>query len=77
MLVKDPDAWELIINKQTGQWGLTYSQGQDLGRVKMTMTKPSAPVETMKYTLSTQGGNRGKLELAWENHIASVPFTVK
>ena len=19
--VKDPDAWELVINKQTGQWG--------------------------------------------------------
>jgi hypothetical protein len=77
VLVKDPDAWELIINKQTGQWGLTYSQGQDLGRVKMTMSKPSAPIETMKYTLSSQGGNRGKLELAWENHIASVALTVK
>jgi hypothetical protein len=73
VLVKDPDAWELIINKQTGQWGLTYSQGH----VKMTMSKPSAPIETMKYTLSSQGGNRGKVELAWENHIASVSLTVK
>lgn len=77
VLVKDPEAWELIINKQTGQWGLTYNQGQDLGRVKMTMRKPSAPIETLKYTLSSQGGNRGKLELEWENHIASVPITVK
>src|SRR5215471_21516420 len=22
--VKNPDAWELILSKQTGQWGLTY-----------------------------------------------------
>ncbi|HVW86127.1 MAG TPA: DUF2911 domain-containing protein [Bryobacteraceae bacterium] len=77
VLVKDPNAWELIVNKQTGQWGLTYNQGQDLGRVKMNMSKPASPVETLKYTLSSQGGNKGKLELAWENHVASVPITVK
>jgi hypothetical protein len=77
VLVKDPNAWELIINKQTGQWGLTYNASQDLGRVKMTMGKPAAPIETMKYTLSNEGGNTGKLELAWENHIASVAFTLK
>src|ERR1041384_4136549 len=23
--VKDPNAWELIVNKQTGQWGLSYN----------------------------------------------------
>ena len=30
--VKDPDNWQLIINKQTGQWGLSYASSQDLGR---------------------------------------------
>jgi hypothetical protein len=29
------DPWQLIINKQTGQWGLTYNKDQDLGRVPM------------------------------------------
>jgi hypothetical protein len=75
--IKDPDNWELIVNKQTGQWGLDYSQGQDLGRVKMKMSKPPATVENLKYTLSGQGGNKGTLQLAWESHVASVPFTVK
>jgi hypothetical protein len=75
--VKDPDNWELAINKQTGQWGLTYNAAQDLGRVKMTMSKPPALVETLKYTLSDQGGNKAKLQLEWENHVASVPITVK
>jgi hypothetical protein len=75
--IKDPEAWELIINKQIGQWGLSYSAAQDLGRVKMTMSKPPSSIERMKYTLSDLGGNKGKLQLEWENHIASVPITVK
>ena len=75
--IKDPEAWELIINKQTGQWGLTYRPEQDLGRVKMSMSKPPASIERMKFTLSDLGGNKGKLQLEWENHIASVPITVK
>jgi hypothetical protein len=77
VLVKDPNAWELIINKQTGQWGLAYNAAQDVGRVKMSMSKPPAPVETLKYTLSAEGGNKGTLQLEWENHIASVPLTAK
>jgi hypothetical protein len=71
------DPWQLIINKQTGQWGLTYNQAMDLGRVKMNMTKPSAPIETFKITLSSTGGNKGNLQMEWENVIASVPITVK
>ena len=69
--------WKLIVNKQTGQWGLEYHQERDLGRVPMTMSKPPKPVETLKITLSASGGNQGKLEMQWENYIATVPFTVK
>ena len=43
----------------------------------MTMSKPAAMVEQLKYTISSSGGNKGKLELAWENVAASVNFTVK
>jgi Protein of unknown function (DUF2911) len=73
----NPVAWELIVNKQTGQSGLEYDAKQDLGRVKMTMSKPPALVEQLKYALSGTGGNKGKLQLAWENVAASVNFTVK
>jgi hypothetical protein len=75
--VKNPDAWELIISRETGQWGLSYNPSRDLGRVKMTMSKPPSPVERLKYTLTGQGGNQVKLQLEWENHVASVPITVK
>jgi hypothetical protein len=73
----NPAAWELIVNKQTGQGGTTYDAKQDLGRIKMTMAKPAAVVEQLKYTLSNGAGNKGKLQLAWENVEASVGFTAK
>ena len=75
--VADSAAWELIVNKETGQSGMTYDAKQELGRVKMTIGKPPAMVEQLKYTLSGAGGNKGKLQLDWENVAASVNFTVK
>ncbi|HTW65005.1 MAG TPA: DUF2911 domain-containing protein [Bryobacteraceae bacterium] len=73
----DPKQWQLIVSKATGEWGLDYDKGQDYGRVKMEMSKPAKPVETYKMTLTSLGGNKGKLQLAWENTIATVTFTVK
>jgi Protein of unknown function (DUF2911) len=75
--IADPDNWQLILSKETGQWGLTYNPKMDLGRVKMIMSKPPAPIETYKMTLTGAGPKTGKLQLEWENHIASVPITVK
>jgi hypothetical protein len=44
---------------------------------RLTMGKPSSPVETPKITLSGAGGAKGKLLVEWENVTASAPFTVK
>lgn len=71
------EPWQLIVNKQTGQWGLSYSKDQDLGRVPMDMSKPPAPVEAFRITLASTGANTGTLRFEWENKVASVPFTVK
>jgi Protein of unknown function (DUF2911) len=73
-----PDAkeWQLIINKQIGPQALKYNQKLDLGRVPMDMKKAGAPVETLKMTLTSLGSVAGKLEMAWENTIASVPFNI-
>jgi len=75
--VQDPDQWELIVSKDVGEWGLAYKQDKDLGRAKMEMSKPSAPIEVFKITLSSAGDNAGKLQMEWENHVASVPFKVQ
>ena len=74
--ISNSDQWELIINKKTGEWGLAYDPSQDLGRVKMNMSKPLAMVENLTYTVTNLGGTTGKISLEWENHAASVLFAV-
>jgi hypothetical protein len=75
--ISDPAQWVLIVSKATGEWGLGYDATQDLGHVKMTMAKPPALVEDLKYTLTDDGGGKGTLTLAWENMSASVPIQVR
>ena len=75
--VQNPDAWDLIISRQTGQWGLSYDPKQDVGRVKMTMSKPPSLVETLKYSIADKGAGKGELRLEWEHRVATVPITVK
>jgi hypothetical protein len=78
----DKGKWQLIVNKKTGQWGITRSGGttldesQNVGKANMTMSKPSSPVEVFKISLSA-ANSKGKLQLEWENVVASVPFSVK
>jgi Protein of unknown function (DUF2911) len=60
--VPQTDKWWLVINKQTGQWGTTYDQSQDLARIEMKVAKLDAPVE--KFTISFPDGN--KLAIDWD-----------
>jgi len=72
----DEKQWLLIVNKQTGQTGLEYDLKRDLGRVPMTMSRPPRTIERFRITLSKTGPGEGRLELAWENTVASAGFTV-
>ncbi len=76
VLLGGENDWTLIVNKQTGQSGMDYDEAQDLGRVKMNITHPAAPIEKFKISIDTKA-NKGTLTLAWENTVASVPFTAK
>ena len=65
-------------------WGILNSKGDttnnpatEVGRAAMTMGKPETPVETLKIAFVRTGEAQGRLEIAWENVTASVPFTVK
>ena len=64
--------WQLIVNKQTGQWGTQYTEGQDLGRTPMTAGTLAAPAEQL--TIAVVGGN---LELHWGTMKQSVPVSAK
>lgn len=70
-------SWQLIVNKQTGQWGLEYHQNQDLGRVPMDLSQSSNLIDAWKMTLSSTGANKGQLRTEWEHTIATLQFTVQ
>ena len=57
--------WQLIVNKQTGQWGTVYKPDMDLGRTAM-MAKPVAPQqEMMSITLENVRGKSAELHIRW------------
>ena len=68
-------AWSLIVNKQTGQWGTSYAQGQDLARIPMTVRRLSVPVETLTVVIPS-GRPRASFVVKWDDVEASVPITV-
>lgn len=55
------NSWQLIINKQTGQWGTEYSQGQDLARIPMKVTRRSSGLELFTISFDKMGGNAATL----------------
>jgi hypothetical protein len=70
------DAWTLIVNKQTGQWGTQYDEKQDLARIDMKRETLDQPVEQFTIEVDERPGG-GVLRMEWENTRASVPFTVQ
>lgn len=60
------DGWWLIVNKQTGQWGLTYDEKQDLGRVKLTSATLPTSQEVMSISIETIKGSMGYLHIKWD-----------
>ncbi|MDE1154809.1 MAG: DUF2911 domain-containing protein [Acidobacteriaceae bacterium] len=65
--------WQLIVNKQNGQWGTVYNESQDLGRTPMeTGTLPQSQ-ETMTLSFESVKGKNAVLHMRWEKTDVSVP----
>lgn len=71
-----PAAWQLIVNRQTGQLGLIYNAASDLGRVAMTTTRAPIVTERLTITVVPSSAGGGVLRFAWDRLMADVPFTV-
>jgi hypothetical protein len=56
---------DLIVNRQTGQWGTEYDQKQDLGTAPMTSASVEPPVEKFTISIEASDPRRGTLALAW------------
>ena len=66
------DVWQLIVNNQTDQWGLSYDESQDLARIDMDLEVLPQPVDQL--LISVEGG---RFKVDWGTASASVPLTVQ
>lgn len=70
-------SWQLIVNKQTGQWGTKYDEGQDLARIPMKVSQLPSALETFTISLDKTGAKSATLKVDWELTSASVNITEK
>jgi hypothetical protein len=68
--------WQLVINKQTGQWGTAYDESYDLARIPIRTQSVNDLVERFTVTIERQG-NGGVMKMVWSNTQMTVPFTIK
>jgi hypothetical protein len=72
-----PGRYQLIINKQTGQWGTVYDPKQDLARIPLQARPLSPSMDRFTIAIESTGGTAGLLRLQWDNTELSTPFTVR
>jgi hypothetical protein len=76
-VVPNPDKWTLIINKETGEWGIPYKyESSELARVDMTLSKVASPVEnfTIAYDKTATGCT---LREEWDTTRATIDIAAK
>ena len=68
---------DLIVNRQTGQWGTEYSRAQDLGKARMQSDSVATPVD--KFTISIEGSDarHGTLAMTWGTFRWTAPIVVQ
>jgi hypothetical protein len=72
-----PKGVELIVNRQTGQWGTGYGAAHDLGRAPMTTDTLVTPIEQFTISVDSVAGRRGALAMAWGPFRWTAPIEVR
>jgi prepilin-type processing-associated H-X9-DG protein len=67
------NGYELIVNRQAGQWGTEYHADRDLARIPLRETSVTTPVE--RFTVAFDG--QGVLQLTWGTKQLSVPIAAR
>jgi hypothetical protein len=67
---------DLIVNRQTGQWGTEYSRAQDLGTAPMTSDSVDPLVEKFTISIEPRDARHGTLAMAWGPFRWTAPIEV-
>ena len=68
---------DLIVNRQTGQWGTEYSRARDLGRAPMTADSAGPPVEKFTISIEPRDARHGTLVMAWGTFRWRAPVELR
>ncbi len=68
---------ELIVNKQTGQWGTQYAGAMNLGKAPMKTERLSTPVEKFTISVKSADSRHGALVLEWGDFRWTAPIVVR
>lgn len=61
---------QLVINRETGQWGTSYRAEHDIARIPMRVDRPEAPVEAFTIRIDSAAS---RLVMEWGTFRWSVP----
>ncbi|MBC8124123.1 MAG: DUF2911 domain-containing protein [Candidatus Kapabacteria bacterium] len=74
--VPGANEWEIILNKNTGNWGaMGYDTKDDVVRFKVRPSALPSSVETFTISISNIKFSSCTIDLAWERTLVSVPVT--
>jgi hypothetical protein len=68
---------DLIVNKQSGQWGTEYDHARDLGATPMKTEVASPPVEEFTIGIRPTDAHNGALVMEWGPFRWTAPITVR
>jgi hypothetical protein len=68
---------DLIVNRQTGQWGTEYRRAQDLGTAPMRSDSVDPPVEKFTISIAASDARHGTLTMAWGTFRWTAPIEVQ
>jgi hypothetical protein len=68
---------DLIVNKQSGQWGTEYDQRADLGKSPLATAATAAPVEKFTISIVPVDPHHGTLVMEWGPFHWSAPIVAQ
>lgn len=71
-----PGRYQLVVNRQHGQWGTVYDPAQDLVRVPLRVARIAQPVERFTIAIDPASGRAATLRLRWDTTELTVPIEV-
>jgi hypothetical protein len=67
---------DLIVNKETGQWGTDYDRSHNLGTAALHVETVNAPVDEFTISIVPSGASRGSMVFEWGTFRWTAPIVV-